>query len=149
MVVIKTGLSVIALAALLAGCAGAAGDREVLTISLKAGPQNATSMGQASLVSRGDDTAITFIIGGVPVGVTRPLQLYTFIYSGTCAQLSTEPAYSMNNTTQANPTDTGWTLSKEAPVALNDLLSEPHALVVRTSPADRNIDLFCGDIRQR
>lgn len=143
---IKTGLPVAAFAALLAGCVGAAGDKEVLTIHLKAGQQNEGSIGQASLVGRGDATDITYRISGVPAGVSRPLQLYTFVYSGTCAQLPAEPAYSTNSTTQATPTDSGWMLSKDVPVALGDLRSEPHALVVRTSPADSNIEIFCGDI---
>lgn len=143
---IKTGLLVGVVAGLLVGCVGATGDKEVLTIRLQGGPQNAASIAQASLVSRGDITDITYFIGGVPVGVSRPVQLYTFIYSGSCAQLSVEPVYSMNSTVQTIPTDSGWRLSKEVPVALNDLRSEPHALVVRTSPADGNTDIFCGGI---
>lgn len=146
---IKTGLFAVALAGLLAGCVSTGGDKEVLTIRLEAGHQNAGAIAEASLVGRGDVTGITYLISGVPAGVTRPVQLYTFIYSGTCARLSAEPAYSMNNTTQATPTSSGWTLSKEVPVALSDLLSESRALVVRTSPADGNIDIFCGDVRKR
>ncbi|CAA0081764.1 Uncharacterised protein [Halioglobus japonicus] len=145
----KTGLLGVMLAGLAVGCANAPTDKEVLTIRLQAGHQNAGSMAQASLVSRGDATDITYLIGGVPVGVSRPLQLYTFIYSGTCTELSAEPAYSMNNTTQATPTDTGWRLSKEVPVALADLNATPHALIVRSSPADGGIELFCGDIRRK
>ena len=147
---IKTGLLVVALAGQLAGCVGAAGDKEVLTIRLNSGQQNVGSIAQASLVGRGDVTDITYLIGGVSAGVSRPLQqLYTFIYAGTCAQLSAEPAYSMNNTTKTIPTESGWVLSRQVPVALGDLRSEPHALVVRTSPADRNIDIFCGDISKQ
>jgi|TARA_B110000503_G_scaffold5014_1_gene6642 hypothetical protein len=145
---IKTGLLVSAVAGLLVGCAGAAGDKEVLTIRLQGGQQNAASIAQASLVGRGDITDITYLIGGVPVGVSRPVQLYTFIYSGSCARLSAKPAYSMNNTVQTIPTVSGWRLLREVPVALRALLSEPHALLVRTSPADGNTDIFCGDIRK-
>jgi hypothetical protein len=144
---IKTGLLTVALAGLLVGCVSASGDKEMLTIRLKAGPKNASSIAEATLIDRGGVTDITYIIGGVPAGVSRPLQLYTYIYSGTCDQLSAEPAYSMNNTTQASRTASGWTLSKQVPVALGDLRSEPHALIVRTSPADHSIDIFCGDIR--
>mgnify|MGYP003664876951 FL=1 len=145
----RTGLLGVALAGMLVGCAGAAGEREALTISLKGEQQNAGSIAQASLVARGEVTDITYLIGSVPIGVSRPLQLYTFIYSGSCAQLSAEPAYSTNNTTQATPTESGWMLSREVPVALGDLRSEPHALVVRTSPADGSTDIFCGDIREQ
>jgi hypothetical protein len=146
---IKTRLFVLVFAGLLVGCVGTAGENEVLTIRLQAGHQNAGSIAQASLVGRGHGTDITYQISGVPAGVTRPLQLYTFIYSGTCAQLSDEPAYSMNSTTRATPTDSGWMLSRKVPVALSDLSSEPHALLVRTSPADGSIDIFCGDIRKQ
>ena len=145
---IKTGLLVSALAGLLVGCAGATGEKDLLTIRLQGERQEAASMAQATLVGRGDVTDITLLLGGVPTGVSRPVQLYTFIYSGTCAQLPAEPAYSMNSTTQTFPTDSGWRLSKEVPVALGDLRSAPHALIVRTTPADGNIDIFCGDIHQ-
>jgi hypothetical protein len=148
-IMIKTVLSIATLAALVSGCAATTADRDVLTVRLKAGHHNAGAIAQASLVGRGGNTDITYQIGGVPVGMSRPLQLYTFIYAGTCTQLSTEPAYSMNNTTQAIPTATGWTLSKMVPAALADLSSSPHALIVRSSPADGNIELFCGNIRQR
>jgi hypothetical protein len=40
----------------------------------------------------------------------------------------------------------GWTLSKKAPVALSELRSGGYAIVVRTGPADGNLDIFCGDI---
>ena len=134
------------LAALLAGCVSTSGDKELLTIRLKAGEQNAGSIAQATLVARGDATGITFTLGGVPASVSRPLQLYTFVYSGTCDRLSAEPTYAMNDTTQTTPMETGWMLSREVPVALDTLRSTPHALVVRTSPADGNVDIFCGNI---
>ncbi len=142
----KSGLAAVASAGLLVACAGTSGDKEILTVRLHAGPQNAGAIAEATLVDRGNATAITYQISGVPAGVSRPLQLYTFIYSGTCGQLSAEPVYSMNSTTQATPTATGWMLSREAPVAFGDLTAAPHALLVRTSPADRSIDIFCGDI---
>lgn len=146
MMIIKTGLLVAASVGMLMGCMGAAGDKELLTIRLKGEQLNASSIAQASLVGRGDVTDITIVIGGVPPGVSKPLQLYAFIYSGACTQLSAEPAYSMNNTTHTNPTESGWTLSREVPVAIADLVTAPHALVVRTSPTDGNRDIFCGDI---
>lgn len=145
---IKTGLLIGALAGMLAGCAGAAAEKDLLTIRLQGEQQIASSIAQATLAGRGDVTDITFLLGGVPTGVSRPVQLYTFIYGGTCAQLSAEPAYSMNSTTQTTPTDSGWRLSKELPVALGDLRSKPYALVVRTTPADGSTDIFCGDIHK-
>ncbi|MCB1706141.1 MAG: hypothetical protein KDI17_14855 [Halioglobus sp.] len=143
----RTALLLVALSGMSAGCAGTGGEREVLTIRLQGGEQNEGAIAQATLVGRGDLTDITYLIGAVPGGVSRPLQLYTFIYPGSCAALSPEPAYSLNNTTHTTPTETGWTLSREAPVTLDALRSAPHALVVRTSPADNNLNIFCGDIR--
>ncbi len=146
---IMKALPTVALTGLLMACASTAGEKEMLSIRLEASKQNAGAIAEATLVDRGDATAVTFQISAVPAGVSRPVQLYTFIYSGTCAKLSAEPAYAMNSTTQAMPTDAGWALSREAPVALGALLAEPHALLVRTSPADLNIDIFCGDIRSQ
>lgn len=142
----KIALLVAALTGFMVGCAGPAGDREVLTITLKGGQQNPSAIGQASLVGQGDVTGVTFLIGGMPPGLSRPLQLLTFIYSGTCAQLSAEPVYSMNTATETTATETGWRLSRQVPAALDDLLLAPHALLVRTSAVDRNLDVYCGDI---
>ncbi len=143
----NTGLLLGALAGLLAGCAGGAGNKDILTMRLQAGPQNAGTIAQASLVARGDVTGINYVIGGVPAGTSRPLQLYTFIYPGSCAQLGSEPAYSMNNTVQTTLTATGWMMSREVAVSLDSLRTGNFALLVRTSPADLSIDIFCGDIR--
>ncbi len=142
----KSGLMLGVLVGLLGGCAGGAEDADVLTIRLKATQQNAGSIGQASLVGRGDVTGISYVISGVPDGASRPLRLYNFIYPGSCAELGAEPAYSMNDTTQTTLTSTGWMMSREVPVNLDTLRAGSHALVVRTSPADLSVDIFCGDI---
>jgi hypothetical protein len=137
-------------AACVAGCA-ATGDgergHEVVSVRLSASRQNLGQMAVVTLVSRGEKTGLTFLIGGVPPYIARPVRLYTYIYAGSCGNLAAKPAYEMNQT--LNPVkDTAsgpWTLSKVAPVAFSDLLSADYAIVVRAAPSDGSIDLFCGD----
>lgn len=125
------------------------GDNQVVAIRLAATQQNAGKIAQATLAPLGDETSITLFIGGVPSGLTRPVHLYTYIYPGACGSLGAQPAYEMNQTvnTDRYTRGAGWTLSKKAPVVLSRLLSGDYAIVVRTSPADSAIDIFCGDIK--
>jgi hypothetical protein len=41
----------------------------------------------------------------------------------------------------------GWTYSRNAPVAMSELLSGGYSIVVRTVPSNGNVDIFYGDIR--
>ncbi|WP_375739894.1 hypothetical protein [Pseudomonas boanensis] len=128
------------------GCATT--DRQVVSIPLEATPQNAGHIAQATLAAVGERTSISVFIGGVPLGTTRPLRLYTYIYPGSCGRLAAKPAFDMNNTvvTQRWSGTTGWWLSKSAPASLDQLRSGGYAIVVRTTPADGNRDIFCGNI---
>lgn len=123
-------------------------DNQIVNIPLTAGPHNVGHIAQATLAPLGDETAISFFIGGVPSGTTRPVHLYTYIYPGSCESLGAKPAYEMNQTVSTNKVTRrrGWMLSKKAPVALSELRSVGYAIVVRTGPADGNLDIFCGDI---
>ena len=146
----KTTLLFLAMAGLLGACANtndAAGDARVLTVPLQAGPQNRGEIAEATLVARGEATDVNFFIGGVPSGTTRPLQLLTFIYPGSGAQLGPQPAYAMNSTVHATIAGGGWKLGKTVPVALTSLRGGKYSIVVRTTPADRNLDIFCGTIQ--
>jgi len=42
----------------------------------------------------------------------------------------------------------GWTFSRSVPVALPELLTSEHHILVRTAATDGNVDIFCGDIKQ-
>lgn len=134
------------------GCAPGAGDpqeRQILTVPLAATIHNAGKIAQATLVDQGDSTGITFIIGGVPSGTSRPVHLYSYIYPGRCDRLGAEPAYEMNQIVLADRisrAQSGWRLSKRVEVPLEQLRSGGYSLVVRNSPADGNWDLFCGEI---
>ncbi|PBJ02506.1 hypothetical protein [Pseudomonas sp. ACN5] len=122
---------------------------QTVTIPLLATPRNTGEIANVTLASQGHETAFTFIISGVPSGTLSPLNLYTSIHKGSCKQ-SGPVAYTMNeriNTSRISDTR-GWTYSRSAPVALSELFSAGYSVVVTTTPADGNVDIFCGDIKQ-
>ena len=135
-----------ALVVLLAGCAGSGGTELVSDIRFNAGPQNRGNIATLALAAQGEGTALTFFIGGVPPDTTLPLQLETYIYPGSCAWLGERPAFAMNSDIHATRVNAGWTLRKLVPAPLASLRGGGHAVVVRTTPANRSLDIFCGDI---
>jgi uncharacterized lipoprotein YmbA len=147
----KECLALIMVAAGLSACASPAGevDGQRLDVRMTATEMNAGRVAQATLVSLDDKTSMTMFVSGVPSNVARPVHLYTYIYPGTCASPGASPAYELNRTveTYQYSRGDGWRLSKTAPVALATLRSSSHSIVLRTSPADGNFDIFCGDIR--
>lgn len=150
----STRFRLLLLAAILAmqGCApsgGPAQELQLLTVPLRASAWNAGKIGQATLVAQGERTGITLIIGGVPDGTSRPVHLYTFIYSGRCDRLGAEPAWELNDIVLADRlsrAQAGWRLSKWLEVPLTQLRGGNYSLLVRGSPADGGYDLFCGEI---
>ena len=143
----RTWIAALLVAGLLSGCAGSAADNQIVNVTLNATQANQGQTGMAVFVDKGDETGLDFTIGGVPSGVSSPLQLQAFIYPGSCANPGARPAYSLNQDTQAYEGQAGWVMSKVVPVALGSLTATEHAVVVRTSQADGNQDIFCGDIR--
>lgn len=135
---------------LLAGCAGnRTGDgSDFVQLELQATQENTGAIGQVALVEQGDETGMSFFVGGVPLWISRPVNLLTYVYPGSCAVLGDKPAYSLNNTTQTLQVDGGWRLSKTAPVSLEELRKGHFAVVVRTTPADHSINIFCADTKQ-
>ena len=145
--------SVIA-AALTCGCTGTADDRRSDTVSfmLQAGPRNAGETGRWFITAEGDRTLINLTITGVPPWVVRPIQLFTFVYSGSCAKRDATPAYALNDTVQVGAQSgiglSGpFTLAETLPIPMATLRSGEYAIVLRTSPADGNWDIFCGDMK--
>jgi hypothetical protein len=137
-------------AAALAACA-TSGTEPTVTFSLAATQRNAGQNGSAIIGPLGDRAAMRIKVTGVPPWVVRPVQLYTFVYAGTCARHAEPPAYALNDVVNAglfsNNSITGpFFLSKTIPATMASLQSRPHALVIRTSAADGNVDLFCGDL---
>lgn len=142
--VLATGLAM-----LLSGCAGSDGDdaRDVLQLSLQPTRANAGSSGSAALAARGEQTSLNVFIGRIPSGVSRPLNLLTFIYAGSCSALSDKPVYSLNRTAQTKRVDGGWRLSRSIPATLQDLRAGEYSLVLSTTPADRSMNIFCAEIQ--
>ncbi len=129
----------------LAACAGSDKSR-LLTLELMPGPQNLGHIAQASLTEQGANTGISIFVGGVPASMGRPLQIYSYIYPGSCSNLAVQPAFSLNENVRAERTSNGWYLSKRLAVSLASLSAQPYALLLRSSPADNSLTLFCGDI---
>jgi hypothetical protein len=128
---------------------------ELVVIDLVASRRNTGETGKAFLLPRGEATQVRIDVSGSAVPVAVPAQLYMFIYEGRCGSLSAQPKYSLTQVVQAssalNPASLGsgpgpWMLSNPVPAPLAVLRGTPHALVVRTSPADANVDLFCGNL---
>ena len=149
--------SAVALAASLAGCADrtATTAAHVLTVPLAASTHNAGEIGRAFLVARGDETAVVVEVSGVPPMLTsRPVHLYTFIYSGRCASLEQPPAYALTARVLAESAQSGratplmgpFKVSNTAPLSLDALRRGRYAVVIRTSPADGGQEIFCGDV---
>jgi hypothetical protein len=137
------------------GCAATTDDRRAantVTIALKATSRNAGQVGSALLGGEGDRTPMVLTISGVPPWVSRPVQLLTFVYAGTCAEPAATPAYALNAIVQAQFAGNGrpagpFTMEKTVPLPLAALRAASYAIVVRTTPADGNVDIFCGEIR--
>ena len=141
-------LSALLVAGFLAGCAGSNGaGPDFVDVRLEGTQANQGQTGMAAFVEKGASTGLNFTISGVPSGTSSPLQLRSFIYPGSCANPGAQPAYSLNQDTQAYRGQAGWVMSKDVPVALSTLLAGSYAVVVRSSPADGNQNIFCGDIR--
>ncbi len=144
--------SVIA-AALTCGCAGTADRRsDTVSFTLQAGPRNAGESGKGFMTAQGDRTLINLTITGVPPWVARPIQLFTFVYAGSCAKRDAAPAYALNDTVRVNAQSSiglsgPFTLAKTLPVPMAALRSGEYAIVLRTSPADGNWDIFCGEMK--
>ncbi|MED7670814.1 hypothetical protein GXB78_26795 [Pseudomonas moraviensis subsp. stanleyae] len=139
-------LAALLITASLLGCSNSS--RPATTLALKATQQNAGQIANTTLTTVNDETNFDFSISGVPDGTTLPLRLYTFINKGSCQQPG-PVAYDMNNriTTQRTA-GAGWTFFRSAPVPVAELTSGNYSVVIRTTPEDGNIDLFCGDIAQ-
>jgi hypothetical protein len=95
----------------------------------------------------GNQTNFDFYITGVPTGTILPPRIYTFINKGSCQQPG-PAAFAMNDkvNTEPNAGTGGWTFYRSAPITMPDLLSGKYSVVVRTSPEDGSVDIFCGDV---
>jgi hypothetical protein len=125
-----------------------AAPKQIVAVPLNATTHNAGHIAQAILTPlSSNETVLSLFVGGVPNGTAIPAHLYTYIYSGSCARHEPKPAYSLNRIVADNFNEqTGIQLWKSVPMAYDSLRSGGYALVMRTSPADGNPDIFCGEL---
>ncbi|MGH8329380.1 MAG: hypothetical protein ACRER3_15665 [Pseudomonas fluorescens] len=120
-----------------------------VSVPLIATRQNTGQIGNVTLADWGKETGFSFFISGAPSGSSLPLRLFTFINKGSCQQPG-PVAYAMNDrVTTERQAIRGWAFSRSAPVAMPVLLSGEYSIVVRSAPDSGNVDIFCGDIRQK
>jgi hypothetical protein len=151
----RNRLALAAILALIGACATTVEARtgEIASIQLHAGQRNVGESGTALMTPQGDGTSITLIVG-VPSWVVRPVQLYVFIYAGSCLEHDVKPAHALNEVVRAavfgaSPATGPYTLKKLAPLPMASLRAGAYALVVRASPADGDVELYCGESNQR
>jgi hypothetical protein len=149
-----SALPISAVAVALAGCADRMGDG-VVTVTLAATSRNAGEIGRAFLIPRGEATAVVVEVSGVaPLFASRPVHLYTFLYEGPCNNLPPKPRYALTDRVLAQsarravttPAGGPFTVSNTAPLTIDALRRARYAIVIRTSPADGDVELFCGAI---
>jgi hypothetical protein len=139
----------------LAGCATSPGQDTAASarpavrhVTLAATPSNAGEVGHAYLVPQDGHTAVVLKASGTPGWMARPVHLYAYVHEGSCASPSPRPAFALADRVLARRELDGWlTVRNTLPVSLEALERTAHSLVVRSSPADANIPLFCGDLR--
>jgi hypothetical protein len=152
----KQGLlsTAIATAVALAGCADRMGGG-LVTVPLITTSRNAGEIGRAFLIPRGVQTDVVVEVSGVsPQIATRPVHLYTFLYDGRCDKLPSKPLHALTDrvlaqsrrAAGATPIGGSFTVSNTAPMSIDALRRARYAIVVRTSPANGDIVLFCGNI---
>ncbi|HTT10764.1 MAG TPA: hypothetical protein VMG60_07745 [Burkholderiaceae bacterium] len=125
-----------------------AGDKaDVQRIALTATSFNAGEVAYIVLMAREHHTEVVLKVSGVPGWVWRPVHLYAYIHQGSCANLSERPAYALTDRVLTRRDGDGFlTLNNTVEVDLSTLRDGHHAFVVRSSPADANRPLFCGDL---
>ena len=143
----RNSLAALMVTASLFGCTTSS--NHGVSVPLVATRQNTGQIGNVTLADWGKETGLSFFISGAPSGASLPLRLFTFINKGSCQQPG-PVAYAMNdkvNTRDAAGAN-GWSFYRSAPIATSELLSGKYSIVVRTSPEDGSVDIFCGDVAQ-
>ena len=144
------------LAVVLAVCGSAAAVAgDVVTVTLQPTARNAGQIGRAFLMPQESGTRVRIEVSGVPpLLASRPVQLYTHLYVGTCERRAPDPAFALTDRVLADspsgvsiaPARGPYFVSNSVPFPLDRLRAGPYAIVVRTAPADGNFEIFCGDV---
>jgi hypothetical protein len=127
----------------------------VVSVPLVATSRNAGEIGRAFLIPRGAETGVIVEVSGVPPQLTsRPVHLYTFFYDGRCDRLPAKPAHALTDRVLAQPGRTPGGTPASGPFTVANTVSMPlaavraarYAIVIRTSPAAGDIEIFCGSV---
>lgn len=126
--------------------------KDSMTIRLAATRYNAGENGRAVLMPAGkkaEKTGVRIVVTGVPEYTSAPTHLYAYIFDGTCKARSQQPRYSLTRRVLATPLTASTVglleIGEDVPVSFDALRTTPFAIVVRSSPADGNFELYCGD----
>jgi len=95
--------------------------------------------GTAELTARGQRTEVSMRINGV-VGENP-----THIHTGTCEDLDPNPKYPLNNV-ELNTTELVGTSDTVVDVPLDELLANPHLILIHKSAEELNTYYACGNI---
>jgi hypothetical protein len=95
--------------------------------------------GTAELTARREGTAVSMQISGV-VG-EHP----THIHTGTCDDLDPDPRYPLNNV-ELSTTELAGTSDSVVDVPLDELLSNPHLILIHKSAEELDVYYACGNI---
>ena len=121
--------------------------KRVVQVNLKAGKSNAGAFGRAIFIAAGEKSEIEIYLTGLPMGVQRPVHIYTYLYRGPCSKVGGNPEFELNETVRMSISGhDAWKTTRMIPMDLSSLVSGGYSIVIRSSPADGNRDLFCGDI---
>jgi hypothetical protein len=148
---VKAAFAAIVLVLAIRATDGAAAD--AVYVTLQATQRNAGQIGRAFLLPEGTGTRVQVEVSGVPpMLATRPVHLYTYLYKGRCDQRSAEPAFALLDrvlaqTPAGTPSARGpFTVSNPVRLPFERVTAGPYAIVIKTSPADGSVDIFCGNV---
>ncbi|AMO23484.1 hypothetical protein GCM10027034_40140 [Ramlibacter solisilvae] len=115
-------------------------------VDLQGNSPTTSRAGHAHLVLRADSTDVVVQVPPAN-GMTLPMHLYTYLHQGSCGSLGPATAEATRRVLGYREPSGLWTVRNTLPVGANTLRASPHALAVRSGPADGNQLLYCGDLR--
>jgi hypothetical protein len=118
----------------------------VAHVAIQGNSTAAGRLGFAHLVMRADSTDVVVQVPPAN-GVTLPMHLYTYLHQGSCGSLGLATAEATRRVLAYREPSGLWTVRNTLAVRMDTLRATPHALAVRSGPADGNQLLYCGDLR--
>jgi hypothetical protein len=144
---IVSSLALVVAVGWISGCSTVP-ESQISNVTLDATRINAGHLAQATMMPMGNQTQFWFTVTGEPQGTSLPGYLNSYIYSGSCSNLGSKPAYDLNHGPNSGFASRAAFQSfwKSAPVSVDALRTGEYVLVVRQAPADGNQNIFCGKL---